>query len=65
MKTSGTLWGVNWERTGYGIYCYAMSPAVHGQTYLLSRKYVGNGSDPLSVRESVRAFRRDALGLTG
>jgi len=60
MKTSGTLWGVNWERHHYGLYLYAMC----GQ-YLVSRKYVGNGSDPLSVRESVRAFRRDALGLNG
>jgi hypothetical protein len=57
MKTNGTLWGVNWERHQYGIYCYAM-----GGQYLVSRKYVGNGSDRLSVRESVQAFRRDVLG---
>jgi hypothetical protein len=57
-ETSGTLWGVNWERHPYGVYCYAMG----GNFYLLDRKYVGNGSDRVSVRDSVRAFRRDVLG---
>ena len=58
MKTSGVLWGVNWERHQYGLYCYAMG----GNFYLVSRKYVGNGSDKVTVRESVQAFRKDILG---
>jgi hypothetical protein len=57
-NNQGVLWGVNWERHNYGIYCYAMG----GNFYLLSRKYVGNGSDVLSVRECVQQFRRDILG---
>jgi hypothetical protein len=61
MKTSGVLWGVNWERHPYGLYLYAMG----GNFYLVSRKYVGNGSDKVGVRESVQAFRRDVLGLAG
>jgi hypothetical protein len=55
--TSGTLWGVNWERHNYGIYCYAMG----GNFYLLDRRYVGNGSDNLSVRECVRDFIKNVL----
>lgn len=58
--TSGVLWGVNWERHTWGVYCYASG----GNFYLLSRKYVGNGSERVSVRDSVRAFRRDVLGVS-
>ena len=61
-QTTGILWGVNWERHTYGVYCYAVP---QGAFYLASRKYVGNGSDPVSVKESVRAFRRDVLGIGG
>lgn len=58
MIRQGTLYGVNWERHPWGIYCYAMG----GNFYLLSRKYVGNGSDRMNVRECVRDFRREVLG---
>jgi hypothetical protein len=58
-RQSGVLWGVNYERHHWGVYCYAMG----GNMYLLDRKYVGNGSDRLSVRECVRAFRSDVLGV--
>lgn len=58
-RRAGVLWGVNWERHYWGVYCYAMG----GNFYLLARKYVGNGSDCVSVRDSVRAFRRDVLGV--
>ena len=58
MNAQGVLWGVNWERHHYGIYCYAMG----GNFYLLERKYVGNGSDGVTVRECVRNFREEVLG---
>jgi hypothetical protein len=58
IMKQGTLWGVNWERHHWGIYCYAMG----GNFYLVSRKYVGNGSDKLSVRQCVQQFRTDLLG---
>jgi hypothetical protein len=58
MKSSGTYLGVNWERHQYGLYLYSQDGG-----YLVSRKYVGNGSDKLGVRESVQTFRKDALGI--
>jgi hypothetical protein len=57
---TGVLYGVNWERHAWGVYCYASG----GNMYLLERKYASNGSDRLSVRECVRAFRADVLGVT-
>jgi hypothetical protein len=59
IRTSGVLWGVNWERHELGVTCYAMG----GNFYLVSRKYAGNGSERVSVRDSVKAFRRDVLGV--
>jgi hypothetical protein len=56
-RQSGVLYGVNWERHDWGVYCYSMG----GNMYLLDRKF-GNGSGRLSVRECVRAFRADVLG---
>jgi hypothetical protein len=55
-ETSGIYLGINYARHSWGIECYAMFG-----THLESRKYVSNGSDTVSVRESVRAFRRDVL----
>jgi hypothetical protein len=60
MKTSGTYLGVNYRRYSWGLECYATVGA-----FLESRRYIGNGSDKVGVRESVQAFRRDALGLAG
>lgn len=59
MRMSGTLWGVTWERRPYGLLVYGLGRDNH----LASRKYVGNGSDPVTIRDSVRAFRRDVLGV--
>lgn len=56
-QQSGTLWGVNWERHSYGVYCYAMG----GNLYLQSRKYLGDGCNPVRVRECVQHFRREVL----
>lgn len=58
--SSGVLWGVNWERYHWGITCYAYS--TRDGAYLVSRQYAGNGSDPVRVRESVQAFRREMCG---
>lgn len=54
---TGRLWGVNYERHHWGVYCYAITPAG----WLAEYKYAGNGSDPVSIRESVRAFRHDVM----
>lgn len=58
---SGELWGVTWERHSWGVVCSAMSRDVFGPRRV-SRQYVGNGSDKVTVRGSVLAFRRDVLG---
>lgn len=48
--------GVHWQRHGWGVECFAL---VDG--FLVSRKYAGNGSDRVTVRDAVRAYRRDVL----
>ena len=58
-RKTGVLWGVNWERHPWGVCCYA----IGGNFYLVTRKYLHNGSDRATVRECVRAFRSDVLGV--
>jgi hypothetical protein len=59
---SGELWGVSWSRHSWGVECSAMVRGGFGGWQRVARKYVGNGSDKVTVRDSVRAFRRDVLG---
>jgi len=64
MRFDGGEWlGVSWERHSWGVECSAMSRDMWGPRRV-SRKYVGNGSDRVTVRGSVLAFRRDVLGLS-
>lgn len=58
MKRYGRIWGVTWERHHWGVECSAIVGA-----YRESRKYVGNGSDPVRVGDCVAAFRRDVFGV--
>lgn len=53
---SGTLWGVSWERYPWGVACYALHNG-----HLVQRKYAGNGSDPVRVRDCVRSFTAEVM----
>jgi len=57
---SGVLWGVNYEVWRWGVLCYDCP----NNLYLLQRKYVGNGTDPVKVRECVKDFRKIIKGDT-
>ena len=57
---SGVLWGVNYEVWRWGVLCYACP----NNLYLWKRKYVGNGTDPVKVRECVKDFRKIIKGDT-
>lgn len=53
---SGTLWGISWERYPWGIACYKVD-----RGHLVQRKYVGNGSERVLVRDCVRAFSAELV----
>lgn len=57
--SSGTLYGCHWERYGWGVLVYAFDGGDTFRGYVTSRRYVGNGSDRVTVRGSVLAFRRE------
>lgn len=58
---AGELWGVSWSRHSWGIECAAMVRDGFGGWQRVARKYVGNGSDAVTVRGSVWEFRREVL----
>jgi hypothetical protein len=55
---SGTLYGVHWERHAAGITVYGSDSSGVFRSIL----FAGNGSDRLTVRGSVLAFRREIGG---
>lgn len=51
----GTLYGCHWERHPFGITVFGSDST--GQFRMI--RFAGNGSDRLTVRGSVLAFRRE------
>jgi len=54
-RKTGVLWGCHWERNHHGDVCVYGSDSS-GMFRMI--RYVGNGSDRVSVRDAVVAFRR-------
>lgn len=52
---SGTLYGCGWERHACGITVYGSDSSGRFRSVL----FAGNGSDRVTVRGSVLAFRRE------
>lgn len=59
QKESGCYRGVSWQRHYWGLELWSIP---NGSDRLICRKYVGNGIDRLTVRESVASFLADLAG---
>lgn len=55
----GILYGCHWERHPWGLFVYDSDSSG----YLRKMRFVGNGSDRVTVRGAVLAFRRE-MGVT-